>query len=153
MEIEEPLVFVVTGPLRTLWLLYCTIWTATCFDQLWSLSSSDLTKNWLCFPARSFPYQNEISNIIKAQKIEINVQAVDLLPPLLPCSCPPPCPCPPFKSSLGEGLPCLVFPLLSLQACERHQPGEWCLVEFTFAVQKDVCLTGTDPHRFVHLSL
>ena len=75
--------FVVTGPLRTLWLLYCTLCSATCFDQLWSLSSSDLTINWLCFPARSFQYQKW--NIHKSSKSEskMNVLAVNLVPLLL----------------------------------------------------------------------
>ena len=153
MEIEELLVFVVTGPLRTLWLLYCTLWTATCFDQLWSLSSSDLTQKLALLPCQVVSIPKRNIQHYKNWKNDISVQAVDLVPLLLPCSCPPLCPSPSFRSSTREGLPCLVFSLLPLKACECHQPGEWCLVELTFAVQKNVCLTRTDPHRFVHLSL
>ena len=96
--------FVVTGPLRTLWLLYCTLCSATCFDQLWSLSSSDLTINWLCFLARSFQYQKwNIHKSSKKSESEINVLAVNLVPLLLSSCCSLLCPCPSPSSSVSTG--------------------------------------------------
>ena len=59
-RLKSTLVFGVTGPLRTLWLIYYTICSATCFEQLCSLSSSDLTRfpNWLACQVVSIPKLN-----------------------------------------------------------------------------------------------
>ena len=68
----------------------------------------------------------------------------------------PPCPCPSTSSSLSnprEDLPCLLLPLVVVEACKCHQPCQGSLVELTFAIKQDICLAGADPYRLIHLSL
>ena len=50
--------------------------SATCFDQLWYLSSSELLNICKCLLARSFPYQKEKS------QVKVRVVIVPLLLPL-----------------------------------------------------------------------
>ena len=68
-------------------------------------------------------------------------------------SCSPPCPCPFTSSSQWEDLPCLIFSLVSMQARECHHPCQGGLMEFTFAIQQNICLTGADSNCLIHLSL
>ena len=48
----------------TAFLFYSITISATCFDQCWSLSSSELLKLCKCLLSRSFPYQKEKSQMI-----------------------------------------------------------------------------------------
>ena len=143
-------------PIKTKWLFY---WfshgSATCFDQHWSFSSSDMAKYWLGLLAwGQFSTKMKICQQEK-REIQITVHAVNLFL-LLSLSSPSSSPATSSSSCSsshweGESSPALT--LVAMEPSECNQSGQGCLMEFIFAIQQHICLAWADSHRFIHLSL
>ena len=126
--------FVVTGPLRTLWLLYCTIFSGTCFDL-----SRIVVNQWL----NTKMLKNRNIKKVKVKSCWLSISSIS--PSLLPSGWPA------TSSSASHCDPALLLPLLHLKTIGGHHPHNWCLVKFRFRIHNNISLAWSNPNCLVDL--